>query len=172
MANTCTREPMVVGFADLTRFLAAASAMEDLEMAEALQAHYDRLGEILARHSGRVVKCIGDALLFCFPAGAEADAVAAAREMVAAAETTAREMRCPDMRLAVGIAAGDVVAGDLGPAGARRFDLLGDPVNTAALICAPGICVSRSVRDALGEDAEALEPIRRAGREFEVYRVS
>lgn len=66
MDGACTRSKMVVGFGDLTHFLAAASAMDDLEVAEALQAHYDPLGAVVAQHGGRVDKCIGDALLFCF----------------------------------------------------------------------------------------------------------
>lgn len=167
--------PMVVGFADLSSFFKAASGRDALDVAGALQRHYERLGEIVGAHGGRVVKCIGDAVLFCFPEGGARAAVAAAREMAEAAESgVAVELGSDEMRLGVGLAAGKVAVGDLGPPGAQLRDVIGDPVNAAALAChGGGICVTGEVRRALGEDvdAEPAEPIRRAGREIAVYRV-
>ena len=169
------RASVVVGFADLSRFFAAATGRDPLEVAEVLQRHYERMGEIIVARGGRVIKCIGDALLFSFPQGCERAAVLAVREMVQAAEEgIAREWACAGMRLGAGLAAGEVAAGEMGPAEERRYDLLGDPVNAAALAChGGGICVTEEVRRALGDDiaAEPAEPIRRAGREIAIWRL-
>jgi len=175
MSEAFARENLVVGFADLTRFLAEASSHDDLEVAAALQLHYERMDRIVSGHGGRLIKLIGDAVLFCFPGGSEEAAVACAREMAAAAETgIARELGSGAMRMGVGLSCGQVVAGQFGCEGRKAFDVIGDAVNVAALAChGEGVKISEALGAALGDRVavEPLEPIRRAGREIPVYRV-
>ncbi len=171
-----TRTRMVVGFADLTGFAAGCRERDNLAVAAALQRHYERVAALVSGGGGRVVKFIGDAVLFCFPEGQETAALACARRMVAdVPQGIACDLGCAEMRLGVSLHAGEVAAGEFGPAGRTAFDIIGDAVNIAALVRrGPGIAVTEAVRAALGPGvaAQSAEPLRRAGYEVAVFTLS
>jgi diguanylate cyclase (GGDEF)-like protein len=174
-APAFAREKRVIGFGDLSHFFVGASQRDNLAVAAALQEFYEQMDQRVEGHGGRVVKFIGDALLFCFPAGCERDAVACSREMVEAVRSgLAEEWGLSQMVLGIGLNSGEVVAGEFGPAGRRTFDVFGDSVNVASLIGrGEGIKITEAVRRALGENVqvEAVEPLRRGEREIALYRV-
>lgn len=100
------------------------------------------IDSITARHSGRIVKTMGDGLLLEFASPVEAVRCAAEIQLAMAA----REAAIPEdrrLQFRIGINLGDVVA--------ENGDVLGDGVNIAARLQAladvGGICISRAVRD-------------------------
>jgi adenylate cyclase len=99
----------------------------------------------IPRHRGRIVNTAGDAVLATF--GSAQDALnCAARIQAALAECNAALPEERQLRFRVGLNLGDVIG--------NRGDIFGDGVNVAARIQAlaepGGICLSGSVRDAVG----------------------
>jgi adenylate cyclase len=88
--------------------------------------------EVTARHGGWVNKFEGDAALCVFGALDEHPAAAAAA-LAAGRELTAElRSRLPDLAAGLGVAAGEVVAGNIGAADRYEYTVIGDPVNAAA----------------------------------------
>jgi adenylate cyclase len=107
---------VAVGFADLVRSTEWTAALTPRELAEAL-GEFERLGDAARVGTARIVKTIGDELMFT-----AVDPVDACRTGLAIAGALAEEQRLPDLR--VGIAYGPVVALD--------GDFYGSVVNLAS----------------------------------------
>lgn len=111
------RPTEVVGFADLVGFTRMTARIDPGDLPEVVA----RFQELATRHlvttGGRVVKAIGDAVLFVFPDGA-----AAARGALGLVAAAAADPALPPMR--AGLACGLVVELD--------GDVYGDTVNRAA----------------------------------------
>jgi adenylate cyclase len=112
-----------------------------------LQAHLRELIDPkIAEHHGRVVKNTGDGLLAEFPSVVDAVrcAVEVQRGMIDREPDVSDEQR---IRFRIGINLGDVIA--------EGHDIFGDGVNVAARLEAlaepGGICISRTVRDHIGD---------------------
>ncbi|MCW2494946.1 adenylate/guanylate cyclase domain-containing protein [Jatrophihabitans sp.] len=133
---------MAVGFADLAQFTSFTRSATEAELRELLEAFESLSSEIVAEHHGRVVKTIGDEVLFV--AHSAADAALIALDLVDAAEL---DPRLPPLR--VGVAAGPVVE--------RLGDVYGSTVNIASRLtslCRPGtILIDRVMADSLADDA-------------------
>lgn len=119
-------------FIDMTGSTKLASDRPATEVVEVLNAFFGVVVETVDEHGGWVNKFEGDAALAVFGAPQECEdaagkALAAGREM---AERLAREV--DDVEAGIGIAYGEVVAGNIG--GAKRFEytVIGDAVNEAA----------------------------------------
>jgi len=128
--------------ADVAGYSRLMGADEEGTLA-ALKSHRGELVEpTIARHTGRIVKTMGDGILVEFPSPVEA--VRCAVEIQQGAVRRAQGV-AEGRRIAwrIGINLGDVIA--------EEHDLYGDGVNIAArlegLAEAGGICVSRGVRD-------------------------
>jgi len=141
----------VILFWDLHNYSIAAQRLRG-KQALFLQESYERMGEIVVSHGGRIVKYMGDAMLCVFPEGAEGEAVACALAMRPAFAALAGAWRLPtDTVLEVGIAAGDVAMGVFGHRSLRLPDVFGETVNVAVTIGHhEGIALTEEVRDALG----------------------
>ena len=130
-----------IGFADLVGFTALSQAIDARELA----AMVDRFEAIAYDHiverGGRVVKMIGDEVMFAVD-----DAVAAAEIGLALVEAHAREAALPDVR--VGLADGPVLAWE--------GDLFGPTVNLASRLV--NVAKPRTVlaSEALGERLREL----------------
>src|SRR5207249_10225079 len=119
-------------FVDLmgsTSFAADRGATEVVAM---LNAFFGIVVETTRRHGGFVNKFEGDAALCIFGVplvleDAAGGALAAGREMQA-------RLVCdlPEIRAAIGLSAGTVVAGNVGAADRFEYTVIGDPVNEAA----------------------------------------
>lgn len=110
---------MCVGFADLVGFTRASTELSPLELGE-LSSRLLRIAErCVAERRVRIVKTIGDAVMF---AGRDAPEVGSAAVALLAAAT---EADLPDLR--VGLAIGPVLP--------RHADYFGRTVNVAARLC-------------------------------------
>jgi adenylate cyclase len=134
-----------VGFADLVGFTAVSQQVPDHELAVIVDRFEALAFDIVAQHGGRVIKMIGDEVMFVV------DKPAAAVEIgLTLAEAYRDEPTMSDVR--VGLASGPVLE--------REGDLFGPTVNVASRIAGiaypGGVVVSESVHDAVsgGEDVE------------------
>lgn len=133
---------VAVGFADLVGFTAAANEMTEAELASLVDSFTALAADTVAARAGRVVKVIGDEVMF---------AVAGPRAAAdTALELVARLPAAAGMDLRVGLAWGPVIQ--------REGDLFGPTVNLASRltgIARPGtILVDEALGDALGEEPD------------------
>jgi len=132
----------VVGFADLVGFTALSQQVTAHELASVVDRFEAIAYETVSRLGGRVVKMIGDEVMFSV-----IDERAAAEIALTLSETYRDDDELSDVR--VGMAAGPVLQ--------READLFGPVVNRASRIvniAFPGTVVaSGEIRDALADDA-------------------
>lgn len=105
----------VVGFADVVQFTRLSGQMAEADLAELLETFEAETTDLIASHGGRVVKLIGDAVMF------EIDDDEAAAELALSMTEEFGGDR-PDLR--VGLAHGPVMS--------RQGDLFGQTVNLAS----------------------------------------
>ena len=112
---------LTVGFADLVNFSGLSSTLDVNRIGDLVEVFEARCAEVVGSHGGRLIKTIGDAVLFVAD-----DAGAAARIAFALVEVIGRDSRLPDVR--IGMASGRVVT--------RLGDVFGSPVNLASRLTA------------------------------------
>jgi adenylate cyclase len=143
------RSHFLIVFLDLTRFAAQGHRSDDEELASTLDEYYERVARAVSRAGGRTVKFIGDAALLVFPetqADAGVDMLLALKEEIDDFFAS-RSWEC---RMNAKVHFGDVVAGDFGPPGDKRFDVVGRAVNTAAVLASQGVTLSADAFRTLG----------------------
>lgn len=143
-------EGVLVGFADLVGFTAKTQQLAEDELAEVVGRFESVAFDIVARHGGRVVKMIGDEVMFLHE-----DVHAGAALALALAARFRDDPVLSDVR--VGLASGPVLE--------RDGDVYGHVVNLANRLVSfayPGtVVVSADVHDALADDARlVLRPLR------------
>lgn len=106
-----------VGFADLVSFSALTNRLRDEEIGDLVEVFEGRSHDVVSRWRGRVVKTLGDSVLFLAPT--PSDAVEIAWDIV---KVIGGDKRLPDVR--VGLVTGSVVM--------RMGDVYGPAVNLAA----------------------------------------
>ena len=143
IAETGQGQLGVVGFADLVGFTALSQQVGDDELAVIVDEFEQLAFEVVTANGGRVVKMIGDEVMFTVDAP-----VPAAEIGLALAEGTRSADELSDVR--VGMAYGPLLE--------REGDLYGPVVNLASRITAiafPGsIVVSASLRDELADHGD------------------
>ncbi len=148
---------VTVGFADIVSFTALSNRLESGRIGEVVELFESRCADVVAAQRGRVVKSIGDSVLFTTEAPLEAIEIAEGIISV-----IGRDQRMPDVR--VGLATGSVVM--------RLGDVFGPPVNMAARLTAVArrnrVIVDTATADALPpEDFETralpARPVRGFG---------
>ena len=129
---------IAVGFADLCGFTGMTQRLRMDELSQLMSGFEAVAGDVIADHGGRIVKFIGDAVMYVTPD--PVSAVAAAEDLVGAAELRALQARA-------GVSAGTALALD--------GDYFGPVVNLAARLVAladPGdVLASDTVVDWLGD---------------------
>lgn len=144
-------DDVVVGFADVVQFTRLSGQMNETQLADLLETFESETADIIATRGGRVIKLIGDAVMFTV----EGDGAAAelALDMI---DAFASEER-PDLR--VGMAHGDVIA--------RQGDVFGPTVNLASRLVSfarPGaVLIDEGLADHLSDDERFR--IRSLGRQ-------
>jgi adenylate cyclase len=135
--NVRAEVPLLVAFADLTRFAAQSLRVSDLELAAMMDVFYQRVTSRIDDAGGRVVKFIGDAALIVF---SEADADRGVAALLDLKEDIDSFMADNDWECRMNIKAhfGTVIAGPY----AGRFDVLGKNVNAAAMLDSTGVALS------------------------------
>lgn len=131
---------LTVGFADLVGFTALSQRLDIRELAATVDRFENLAYAVAAGHGGRVVKVIGDEVMFV------ADDPTAAGRLALEIPAQCEDEGLPNVR--VGLASG--------PALAWEGDYLGPTVNLASRLAAvadPGtVLVSEAVRDELAGD--------------------
>jgi len=141
MVERRTEVSLLIAFVDLTRFSVQSQRATDVELADTLDAFYECVALPVEKAGGRVVKYLGDAALLVFPADAVDRGVEALLRLKDAVDEL-MERRRWDCRLTVKAHFGAAVAGPFGAAGAKRFDVIGKAVNTAATLEGAGVTLS------------------------------
>lgn len=146
------REMRAVLFSDITGSTAYFERYGDEAGLRLIERHNRLLLPLVQKHSGRLVKTIGDALMVEFPGACEA-VQAAVGMMWALAEHNRSQPEEERIRIRIGINFGEVLV--------RGGDLFGDTVNAAARVealAAPEtILISAAAHRALGEEPIASE---------------
>jgi adenylate cyclase len=131
----------VVGFADMSGFTTLTRKASEAELREVLEAFESLATDIVGAHGGRIVKTIGDEVLFVVD-----DAVDGAQIALELQSEAHKDDRLPPLR--IGLAAGPVVN--------RLGDVYGSTVNIASRltsICRPGwVLVDRVMAESLRHD--------------------
>jgi adenylate cyclase len=149
-------EVATVGFADMVGFTAISQQFDERELAATVDRFEDIAYDTIAEYGGRVVKMIGDEVMFVTD-----DPASGATIAVTLAEVYGDDENLPDVR--VGMATGPVLS--------REGDYFGPPVNLASRIVniayAGSAVVSDEIHEALGGDDrfgwKALRPRRLKG---------
>jgi adenylate cyclase len=144
------RRELAVGFADLVGYTSRSRGMGGRELGAMLEDFESIAAEVIARHRGRVVKTVGDGVLFT--AASAVDAVEIALELPDAWDAEDR----PQLR--VGAAYGDVLT--------RLGDVYSPVVNLASRLTSlarPGtVLVDRELADRLhGLPEYSVRPLKR-----------
>ena len=143
-------ERLVVGFADMVGFTRTTRRRSTAELAEMIERFGSSTTEVIAEGRGRVVKTIGDEVLFV------ADDIGDGAQIALALQDRVRtEVVLPPLR--IGLAAGPVLM--------RYGDVYGEVVNIAARLTGHArpdtVLVDREVAEALAVDPRfALRPLR------------
>jgi adenylate cyclase len=112
---------VTAGFADLVNFSALSNEMDTNRLGELVEIFESRCGDVVAAHEGRMIKTLGDSVLFL--AGTPEQAMDIASGLI---DVIGGDARLPDVR--IGLATGLVVT--------RLGDVFGPPVNLAARLTA------------------------------------
>src|SRR6476661_4917970 len=127
-------------FADIRGFTPLAEAQPPEETIELLNTYYTLMFDAIGSHGGIVSQIAGDGLMAIFgapvalPGHCDA-AVQAALEMIELVDLFSREQARagkPGIRIGIGIASGDMVAGYTGTNQRATYTCIGDTVNLAS----------------------------------------
>ncbi|MCB0894307.1 MAG: adenylate/guanylate cyclase domain-containing protein [Nocardioidaceae bacterium] len=135
---------LTVGFADIVSFTALSNRLSEDRIGDLVELFESRCADVVAAARGRVIKSIGDSVLFV-----NDDPVRAYDTAEGIINVIGRDSRMPDVR--VGLASGSVVM--------RLGDVFGPPVNLASRLTA----VARRNRIIIDQATADLLP----GEEFE-----
>ncbi|MCR1782783.1 adenylate/guanylate cyclase domain-containing protein [Nocardioides carbamazepini] len=137
-----------VGFADIVGFTALSNEVSRERIGELVEVFEARCGDVIAREQGRLIKSMGDAVLFV-----NDDPMAAFATAEGIINVIGRDPRMPDVR--VGLASGGVVL--------RMGDVFGPPVNLAARLTQVArrnrIIVDHATADLLPADQVESRPL-------------
>ncbi|MGA8850953.1 MAG: adenylate/guanylate cyclase domain-containing protein [Aeromicrobium sp.] len=134
---------LTVGFADLSRFTTVSNGLDGLALGNLVEDFESRCTDVVTAGGGRVIKTLGDAVLFVADTAPDGTRIA-----LGLVGQIARRPDMPDIK--VGLATGSVLS--------RLGDVFGPPVNLAARLTH----VARSNRVLVDERTAAL-----LGDEFE-----
>ncbi len=154
---------LAVGFADLVGFTRMANHLEERELSDLIDLFTQAAADVVAEEAGRVVKMIGDEVMFTSP-----DPVVATTTALRLVAEVGDQHGLPPLR--AGVAAGPVVL--------RQGDVYGRPVNLAHRLVdvarSGNVLVDEAVAAALADhhtlETQRIHSIRRL-RGFDRLRV-
>ena len=131
---------VAVLFADLQGFTYLCERLDSEEVVDILHVIYDRLGQEVERYGGYIDKVLGDGLMVLFgaPQAHENDGLRAVmaglamQRAIAELQPWIRERLGQALAMRVGIDAGPVVYGEVGPGAETTPTVIGDAANVAA----------------------------------------
>ena len=167
-------------FSDIRGFTALVESQGPEETIDLLNTYYMLMFDAIGSHGGSVNQIIADGLVALFGAPLPLDdcagsAVAAALEMVELIEEFNHERKAVDkaaIRIGIGVATGDVVAGYTGTQQRATYTCIGDTMNLAARLEAHtkvagcGILIDGTTQRALGGSVpmQSLGEVRFKGK--------
>jgi adenylate cyclase len=108
---------VTVGFADLVGFTALSNQLAEDRIGDMVEIFESRCADVVAAHNGRVIKTLGDSVLFV-----HVDPVGAMEVAMGIVEVIGHDPRLPDVR--IGLSTGSAIM--------QLGDVFGPPVNMAA----------------------------------------
>ncbi|KAA1421102.1 adenylate/guanylate cyclase domain-containing protein [Nocardioides humilatus] len=139
---------LTVGFADIVGFTALSNELTRDKIGDLVEIFETRCGDVIAANSGRLIKTMGDAVLFV-----NDDPLAAYATAEGIIHVVGRDKRMPDVR--IGLATGSVVF--------RLGDVYGPPVNLAARLTQVArrnrMIVDQATADGLPADQIETRPL-------------
>lgn len=139
--RTSPSTSLVVGFADLVGFTSLTRDVGEAELAGVVETFEALASDVIAEHSGRVVKTLGDEVMFTADNPGQGAVIA-----LDLADRVEAAKDVPDVR--IGLACGPVLA--------RLGDVYGEPVNIASRLTSiarpASILVDRELATELEED--------------------
>ncbi len=108
---------VTVGFADLVSFTALSNEMDEDRIGDLVEVFESRCADVVAARRGRVIKTLGDSVLFVSESPARAMEIG-----LTIIDVIGKDSRLPDVK--IGLSTGAVVM--------RLGDVFGPPVNMAA----------------------------------------
>ncbi|HEV8255469.1 MAG TPA: adenylate/guanylate cyclase domain-containing response regulator [Casimicrobiaceae bacterium] len=161
-----------VMFSDIRGFTSLAESQPPEETIELLNTYYELMFDAISGHGGVVTLMMGDGLMSVFGAPVPLpdhgeSAVRAAQEMVELIELFNVEREAaqkPPIRIGIGIASGEMVAGYTGTTKRATYTCIGDTVNLAARlethtkVAQRVILIDQATRSSLSERI-AVEPL-------------
>ena len=130
-----------VGFADIVGFTALSNELSRDRIGDIVEIFESRCADVVAGQRGRIIKSLGDSVLFV-----SADPVAAYDIAEGIIRVVGRDPRMPEVR--VGLASGNVVM--------RLGDVFGPPVNLASRLTAVArrnrVIIDQATADLLPDD--------------------
>lgn len=173
-----------VMFSDIRGFTAMAETAPPEETIELLNTYYTLMFDAISGHGGVVNQMVGDGLMAIFGAPLpldkpEASAVAAAREMMELIGMFNEQRTAAGkepIRIGIGIASGEMIAGYTGTNERATYTCVGDTVNLAARleahtkIAGKDILIDAATQAAMGPGAlvEPLGPVTLRGKSSSV----
>ena len=177
-----------VMFMDIRNFTPLVENRSPEQIVALQNAVFSEAIEAVNRNHGIINQFLGDGFMASFgaPVAGEndcANALAAARELVAGIRRLAESGRIPQLSIGIGLHAGEAVFGNIGSAQRKQYSITGNVVILASRIeqlnkdYGSQILVSREVLEAAGERIDAaslLGPVKVKGREqpIELFRLA
>lgn len=158
--------PATVMFSDIRSFTTLAESQSPADTIELLNDYYTLMMDAINGEKGVVNQIVGDGLMAIFGAPREcadrhAHAVRAALQMIELIEQYNQEriaLKRSPIRIGVGIASGDVIAGYTGTQRRATYTCVGDTVNLAARleshtkVVGQPILIDETTREKLGPE--------------------
>lgn len=136
-----SRKKASILFCDIRNFSGICEQLPAEEISDFLNTHFNNCTKILTRHGGTLDKYIGDALLGLFNVPIEhpfyqLDACDAAWGIMLAAQELQKEYATHEIlssfRIGIGIASGEIIAGNFGSEEIFNYTGIGDKMNLAS----------------------------------------
>jgi adenylate cyclase len=170
------RSFVCVMFMDIRNFTVLVEHRSPEEIVALQNEVFGAAVEVINRHHGIINQFLGDGFMATFGAPISkgndcSNALAAARELI---------VKVKDLRIGIGLHAGDAVTGNVGSAERKQYSVTGNVVILASRIeqlnkeFGSQLLVSREVLEKTGEQAASLGAVRVKGREqpIEIYRIA
>lgn len=138
------RASISVLFADVRGFTSLTEQTAPNDVVRQLNDYFSSMSEVVFDHGGTLGEYIGDEIMVYFGAPLERDdhatrAIAVALKMMEAMESLKKhweQSEAPTFDIGIGIATGEVIAGNVGSAKQMKYTIIGNAVNLASRLCA------------------------------------
>lgn len=135
---------LLVAFFDLTTAAHFARNHSAQELFDTLSDYYEFVGDIIENSGGKVIKFIGDAALIVYPETHVNEGVLALKTLKDQGDVWLADRNIPSRNI-VKAHFGPVVCGPMGTRTDKRFDVMGETVNIAALLKSNGLAMTPQV---------------------------